>query len=824
MRKVLVNTCNLPLVRLLVLSSFLSAVLACGGGGGSDGQNPNQGSGWVEITRDPAMYRTEQAWVSLGGSSFTPDGSQCTYWIWPVQGTLPPGYQVTWSNSANGTNGFASAMFACFLFFYGTSWDTYYIPLAMGDNPITVTASDGMGNVGRDTVVITRVPDTTPPEVTGTTPPDGGSIDENSSFTVDFSEAMDPASISNTTVQLYDGSDGPVSGSVTYAYRRATFLPAAPLQVGQVYSAAVTTGAKDLVGNGLAAPYTWSFTVIPDITPPTVIQTAPYIQEKMVSTRTAIKVRFSERMDPATISAATIQLKDNTNAPVSGTVYYSDATYPEAMFVPSAELQYAIIYSASVTTGAQDRAGNALAADYTWSFTTGQVSSSTPLSVSYTDPFNGTTCVATETIIEAWFNKDIDGLGVNTSSFFLRDDMGNPVAGTAYRYMPGFVLFTPNSPLASSTTYTATLTTAIKDLSGYPLASDYAWRFTTQPSSSGSWNAVTTNGAPAARYRHSSVWTGTEMIVWGGDTGNDAFFGDGGRYNPAADAWTPVSNTGAPSARIGHVAVWTGSKKIVWGGVQWLGPYLNSGALYDPAADTWEPMTTSGAPSPRYGALAVWTGTEMIVWGGGNDVATLGNGGRYNPSTNLWSSMSTTGAPAVRSGQTAIWTGAQLLVWGGVNSGATVTGGIYTPATDTWTPIATAGAPSGRNGHSAVWTGSEMLIWGGWDGTQAVNTGARYDPATNTWQAMSAACAPLARYAHTGVWSGTDMIVWGGTPYLTGGQYNPVTDTWKAVPAAGMPDLRMSPATAWTGTDMLIWGGRDATYGSLHGDGGRFRP
>ena len=59
------------------------------------------------------------------------------------------------------------------------------------------------------------------------------------------------------------------------------------------------------------------------------------------------------------------------------------------------------------------------------------------------------------------------------------------------------------------------------------------------------------------------------MIVWGG--GDDSgYFNTGGRYNPSTNSWTATSTTNAPSARYAHTAVWTGSEMIVWGGVRYL--------------------------------------------------------------------------------------------------------------------------------------------------------------------------------------------------------------------------------------------------------------
>ena len=69
---------------------------------------------------------------------------------------------------------------------------------------------------------------------------------------------------------------------------------------------------------------------------------------------------------------------------------------------------------------------------------------------------------------------------------------------------------------------------------------------------------------PLAVHGHTAVWTGSEMIVWGGLWLRR--FNSGGRYNPSTDSWTATSTTNAPTARYGHTAVWTGSEMIVWGG------------------------------------------------------------------------------------------------------------------------------------------------------------------------------------------------------------------------------------------------------------------
>ena len=91
----------------------------------------------------------------------------------------------------------------------------------------------------------------------------------------------------------------------------------------------------------------------------------------------------------------------------------------------------------------------------------------------------------------------------------------------------------------------------------------------------------------------------------------------GGRYDPATDSWTATSTSNAPSERSEHTAVWTGSEMIVWGGGRaYFHNIFNTGGRYNPGTNSWTATSTTNAPSARYGHTAVWTGSEMIVWGG----------------------------------------------------------------------------------------------------------------------------------------------------------------------------------------------------------------
>ncbi|GEM_PF-1332471 len=324
------------------------------------------------------------------------------------------------------------------------------------------------------------------------------------------------------------------------------------------------------------------------------------------------------------------------------------------------------------------------------------------------------------------------------------------------------------------------------------------------------WTATNISGAPATRNGHAAVWTGSEMIVWGGLDGT-SFFNSGGRYNPALDTWTPTTTTSAPSERAGPAGIWTGTEMIVWGGNSSNNVTFSTGGRYNPATNSWQPTSSTGAPSSRaLGHTAVWTGSEMIIWGGASlsPLTSLTTGGRYNPASNSWIPTTTTNVPGTRIFHTAVWTGVEMIIWGGL----TATGGRYDPVSNSWTATSLIDAPVSRFSHSAVWTGNLMIIWGG---SPDLNSGGQYNPATNSWTATSATNSPAPRRNHTAVWTGNEMIVWGGevgtspnnTPFNSGGRYNPAANTWTATSTTNAPSARYSQIAVWAGNQMIVWGG-----------------
>jgi hypothetical protein len=226
--------------------------------------------------------------------------------------------------------------------------------------------------------------------------------------------------------------------------------------------------------------------------PPTVTFTVPANGATGVAINTKITATFSEAMDPATIiTPTTFTVKQGATA-VAGTVTYTGVT---AVFTPATSLLNSSTYTATITTGATDLAGNQLAgnqapwpaaSNYVWSFTTGAAPDTTKPTVTFTVPANGATGVITNTKISATFSEAMDPLTITTATFTLQQG-ATAIPGTVI-YSGVTAVFTPATSLLNSSTYTATITTGATDLAGnqlagnqapWPAASNYVWSFTT---------------------------------------------------------------------------------------------------------------------------------------------------------------------------------------------------------------------------------------------------------------------------------------------------------------------------------------------------------
>jgi hypothetical protein len=206
-----------------------------------------------------------------------------------------------------------------------------------------------------------------------------------------------------------------------------------------------------------------------DVTPPGVTAVQPGPGSVLT---TQIQAAFSEDLDPLSVNPATFFLRDPAGQPVAGTVSYLNKTATFALAMPLAPGTYA----ATVTTGVQDVMGNPLPADYTWTFS---VDRTAPTIISTAPPGNATN-VSPSGPISVTFSEEMDVASLNAYSSFTVTGGGYQVFGTV-TYSNKTATFIPYSGLDRNTLYTATISTAVTDLSGNHLAANYSWTFTTDP-------------------------------------------------------------------------------------------------------------------------------------------------------------------------------------------------------------------------------------------------------------------------------------------------------------------------------------------------------
>jgi hypothetical protein len=323
-------------------------------------------------------------------------------------------------------------------------------------------------------------PDTLPPIVVATTPPNGGTdVAVGAGVTATFSEPMKASSITSATFTLAGGSGG-VTGVVTYnaMTNTATFQSASNLSYNTAYSASISSAAQDVAGNRLTANHAWSFTTArsPDTTPPTVVAQNPAPNATNVPVNAVVLVTFSENMDVLTLSPLSFRLSDGASQ-IAALV---DAVGKTALLTPVSPLAYSKTHVVTLTTDVQDLAGNGLTQDLTWLFTTAPPPDTVKPTVRTTNPSAGATDVAKNVAVEVIFSEEIQPSTVNTATFTMRTGSFPLVSGTIAA-TGNTAVFTPTAALLGNSTYTVTLGAAIADLAGNTLGQNFTFTFTTVP-------------------------------------------------------------------------------------------------------------------------------------------------------------------------------------------------------------------------------------------------------------------------------------------------------------------------------------------------------
>jgi hypothetical protein len=278
-----------------------------------------------------------------------------------------------------------------------------------------------------------------------------------------------------------------------------------------------------------------------------------------------------------------------------------------------------------------------------------------------------------------------------------------------------------------------------------------------------------------------AVWTGTQMLVVAPAMSLS--------YTPATGRWRQLPQApalGAPSGLL----VWTGRELITWGG-GCCGDVTSGGLAYDLATRKWRKLPKAPIAGQQR-PIGAWTGRELIVLPGVDPDGKPTGGGAYDPLRDTWRTIAA--PPQQRLWPMAVWDGREVLVAGGLGPRSTRSGSLatvpyaYDPAGDTWRALARIDNGSyGRKSARAVWTGEKLLVWGGQteaDDRDAIAPhGLAYDPKANRWLELPGAPL-LGRSDPVAVWTGTSLLVWGGGlvigtntsdwwPFLDGAVFTP---------------------------------------------------
>ncbi len=297
------------------------------------------------------------------------------------------------------------------------------------------------------------------------------------------------------------------------------------------------------------------------------------------------------------------------------------------------------------------------------------------------------------------------------------------------------------------------------------------------------------------------------------------------------DGWTELS---APSATIrGGTLVWTGAELILWGGTE--DEELSASAkafAYDPAMGTWSELPAP--PFGTYGASGFWTGREALFWGGQDPASDHADGVAFDPATRTWRRIAAAPIDAAWGGA-AVWSGHELIVFGGgiqVGDPRNVQAAAYDPASDAWRRL--PDAPIGLNRLSGTWTGSEAVFFGSLqDGNNRSETptavGVAYDPSSDGWRTI--APSPLNPQATSIVASPARIGGLFATDYLTQAVfYDDGTDTWGDPWEVPLQESECGPTAAVVRDMIFVWYcGTAATYDAITGywqrvDGGMTAP
>lgn len=298
----------------------------------------------------------------------------------------------------------------------------------------------------------------------------------NASINATFNEEMSGSSITSETFTIRDG--GVLhQGTVTYSGSTATFTSNSAFVPGTLYTATITTGVRDPAGNAMLKDYVWTFNTGTgaDVSAPTVISTNPAHLAVNVLPNKTVSILFSEAMDSAlAVTSVTVQNTTAGGTAVAGTFTYSGSTLT---FDPTSNLAANSTFTVTVNTTAKDLSATPLEDPYVFNFSTGVALETIPPTVISTDPVDQAVDVSMDKVLTATFSEPMKLSTINATTFTLKN--GSTLVPGTVTYTGLTAKFSPTTNLFSNTTYTATITSSVRDTAGNAMLSNYVWTFTT---------------------------------------------------------------------------------------------------------------------------------------------------------------------------------------------------------------------------------------------------------------------------------------------------------------------------------------------------------
>ena len=295
-------------------------------------------------------------------------------------------------------------------------------------------------------------------------------------------------------------------------------------------------------------------------------------------------------------------------------------------------------------------------------------------------------------------------------------------------------------------------------------------------------------GPLAGRIGHAAVWTGSEVLIWGGRN-DDGALDDGAAFDPATGTWRLLAPTRF-AGRAWPVAVWTGQEMVVIGGVGSSDRSLSGAAAYDPVLDSWREVDLAwSAVSPLSGA--VWTGDAVVVVGAvppptgdpSADVIAL------DPVEGIVSALTPYGEPARRA-VAVRWDGSSVIT-ATIDAGADAVVRSLDPLTGAVVEETTLDGVSGLDvAHAAVAVDDQLVVV-----PVHYDTGAIVDAGTASGIPASGS---VTRWPASVVGS---LISYGDTVF------DLATRTWVDTPLPDQSWDREFPIAVSTGDAVVVWGG-----------------